>query len=1015
MDTDQHIQQLRDLDLGTGRRFITEHAADLPDRAAFGVALADEALKELYTPFLSLKLAELLIFFGDHVQHLPSHALGLKAKGDALVQVGHFQAAIDCLDQAGEEFLSLGDEGNWAKSRISWIVSSAGAGNIDNALQQAAQAREAFSCLGEYYWACVIDHNTAMIYDDIGKYEDAHRLYEQMLNTYSNITDQHEASLTRSIALAKMNQAIHVARFGDFERAYQLQKESRASFIRLNEISLVLYSEIHLADLNYIQGSFGSALRGYYQALDRLTLSGIDDPLLLAELKYSIANCLVKLHRTQEACRLANEAVELYRNTSESPNTGLALREYAHALLASGRSREALVALDEALAIFQQRGFDHYTSLMELQRAEFLLLMGFAAEAYHQAHITRKLLEDQHLESYVARANLVIVQALIMLARQLHETGERRNRLLRKAASLGKKALLQAQERNLQEEIYRSHHLLGNIFELQSLPDRSVREYTAAIAQIESILNDLAYDLSPAFLHATWTVYEDMIALCLKQSRHEQGFVYLEQARSMALRQYIHTPLELDRKNASSQKTAVSSQVRSATIMGTRQELKNWQEQYRYYGNVLAHVDPSVSAAIDRDIIEAEFKRCETKVSELFERLHVYQAETPLTSAKQNHVNRPVEIVSLTRLQQELLPGQLLLAYCFNKGNVVIFALMREKFLSFEIDDGVAQLERLFPFFHAHMQPEGWPDGRRPSQKGIRGLLKKLYDLLIAPVETILPPSGQLVIVPYGPLHEFPFHALYNGSQFLIEQYDINYLPASNLLTHFSSHRDGAAVSSMPARAPSFFGYSGNGYLQRCVEEATTLADMLGGRCFLEEAATIAHLIEQAPGCPIIHIATHGRVRLDAPNFSYVVLADGQLNAIDAFSLDLQNCELVTLSGCETGLSLIGGGDEQLGLGRAFLAAGARSLLISLWPVEDCAANQLMQIFYQRLLQGESKMQALRAAQCALLHSETSSYSHPYFWATFRLVGDGGPLPFSIPNSSITASHKKSMASAFLK
>ncbi len=103
---------------------------------------------------------------------------------------------------------------------------------------------------------------------------------------------------------------------------------------------------------------------------------------------------------------------------------------------------------------------------------------------------------------------------------------------------------------------------------------------------------------------------------------------------------------------------------------------------------------------------------------------------------------------------------------------------------------------------------------------------------------------------------------------------------------------------------------------------------------------------------------------------------------------------MVTLSGCETGLSLSGGGDEQLGLGRAFLAAGVSSLLMSLWPVEDNATNELMQCFYQHLLQGESKGEALRAAQCSLLHSTGTIYTHPYFWAAFRLVGDVGSLKY---------------------
>jgi CHAT domain-containing protein len=269
--------------------------------------------------------------------------------------------------------------------------------------------------------------------------------------------------------------------------------------------------------------------------------------------------------------------------------------------------------------------------------------------------------------------------------------------------------------------------------------------------------------------------------------------------------------------------------------------------------------------------------------------------------------------------------------------------------------------------------------------------------MLVKPVAELLPPSsGHITIVPYGPLFNLPFHALYDGSHFLVEHYRINYLPASTILMHLGtlqSERSKRSTRTRGATAlPLVLGYSGHGQLQRVRQEAQTVAALLDGRCYLESEATITRLIELAPGSPVIHIATHGHSRLDAPNFSYVRLADGQLNAIDAFRLDLQGCELVTLSGCETGLSMSGGGDEQLGLGRAFLAAGTTSLVMSLWPVEDNATNELMQLFYEGLLKGESKVEALRSAQCNLLRRTSSTYSHPYFWAAFRLVGDIGRL-----------------------
>ena len=353
--------------------------------------------------------------------------------------------------------------------------------------------------------------------------------------------------------------------------------------------------------------------------------------------------------------------------------------------------------------------------------------------------------------------------------------------------------------------------------------------------------------------------------------------------------------------------------------------------------------------------------------------------------------------VDITQLRQSLSPDQILLAYFLYKGRLVIFAATKEQLVTRELPNSVEQLERLLPLLHAHLDPKGWSDLQKPPEQVVLRLLNKLYNLLVAPVADLLPATpGHLTIVPYGPLHNLPFHALHNGSRYLIEGFQVSYLPASTILMHLdarnSEQDSGPTGREVSARPPLVFGYSENGHLQRVHDEAKTIASLLNGRCYLEGEATIARLIEQAPGSPIIHLATHGQSRLDAPNFSYVRLADGQLNAIDAFSLDLKACELVTLSGCETGLALSGGGDEQLGLGRAFLAAGAPSLVMSLWPVEDNATNELMQLFYHYLLKGESKAQALRAAQCSLLHRADSTYTHPYFWAAFRLVGGVGPL-----------------------
>ena len=962
--------------------------------------LADEALRVLYSPFLSLKIAELLIFYGEYVGHLSSHALGLKAKGDALVQIGHNQAAMEASNAAGEEFLQLEDKGNWARSRISWVLAAGWLGRVEDALKAGEQARNVFLQLDEPYWVCVIDNNIAMILGNMGQNEEAVRLYENMLAIYPTVTDQSETFIQRSIAIAQLNQGYLLPWLGKFEQAYHLSQQALASLNALGETDLAIRVETNLAELDYTQGYYGSALRRYYQARERLMQSDEDNALRLAMLKVSMANCLVKLHRMQEACLVSEEAVEEYRKVGMSQSIYNVLHQHAITLMASGKLKEALVVLDEAWDLFKNGGFEPFAYLAKLQQAEILLEMGSNTTAYDLAHSIKYYFDTQSLTACFVRASLVMVGALIAEAQTaLLEQKEQPGNGLEEAINLCKETMSQARQHNLQEEVYKSHYLMGRIFVLRNNLAKATRHYHIAIAQIERMLDNLVHDLSPSFLHTTWAVYEDMILLYLQQGQAEKAFSYLERARSITLRQHLHQ-VKLSPNNEQERNGLVSKEK-----LRTQMELKDWQEDHRRYSTLLAEIDTSVSPALDKAIIERELKQCETKINELFERMHLHQIEADREDHQTSSRKRmkteerllAVQEIDPARLKQQLAPDQLLLTYYLQGDKLIIFALTADGMVTYEKPEGAKELEYLLPLLHAHLQTGGWPEPQNPPQKTIRRLLNKLYTLLIAPVTSLLPPiSGHLTIVPYGPLHKVPFHALYDGSRFLIENFQVSYLPASSLLMHLgsaSSELDNQSVHMENAvKPPLVFGYSENGQLQRVYDEVKTVASLLGGTCYLEKDATIANLIHEASSAPIIHLATHGQSRLDAPNFSYVRLADGQLNAIDAFSLDLAGCELVTLSGCETGLALSSGGDEQLGLGRAFLVAGANSLIMSLWSVEDSATSELMKLFYQHLLNGESKVEALRAAQYHFLRQEGSMHSHPYFWAAFRLVGDVPPL-----------------------
>ncbi|GHO66505.1 hypothetical protein KSC_053970 [Ktedonobacter sp. SOSP1-52] len=996
MDLEPFLQRLQALDLDAGKRFLQEHSAELGEPAIFGPRLREASLKLLHAqPALALKLADLLIFYGQHTGHTASYAMGMTARGGVLANQGYNQAALKCLDEGGDVFQTLDDELNWARSRIVWIVSCAWLGDIEQALQVATRARETFMSLDEYYWACAIDINTAIICKYAGRYQQALKLYDRVLATYPLLKEFDESYLQRSIAIAEHNKATNLALIGAFEESSSLLRKSQQSFQDLGDIISVVSSEMNIAKNAFVQGYYGSALRHYYDARNIYIQHEIDNPQILARMLLQMSMCFLKLNRVSDAHNIGAQAVEVTEKLESRMERIDSLHGYATILIASGALQEALEPLGEAETISQ--GYDYLTVMTQLRRSETYNKQQIYGKAYKLAAQISAYYNAQGLIALLMQAQLAMVEAAIGLVQAGQAEAYQIN--LAQTQELCRQLVKSATHTNLQDIVYRSLHLLGRMALLQSDGQHANRFFLSAIGRIEHLLSDLVYDLSPTFLRTAWDVYEDMIGLQLQDGHYELAFHYLERARSIALRQYLQAAQGrsmLAQPGASEEDDARElddvRRAKGASLLQREYELSLWQKKYHEYSALLATRDEDLVASINREEVEATVKQCEAKIAELFEWLHLLRsdgAQTPSITGYRKRV-RTSSGLDVQQLQRALQPDQTLLTYYIFQGTLVIFVITAQSFSVCKQPGVIPQLEQYLLLLHAHLQPGGWSDALYPPQQIIRGLLKKLHRLLIAPVaEHLADTTKLLTIVPYGVLHQLPFHALYDGSRFLIEDFQINYLPASSLLLDLQNMRQ---LNEHEIYTALVMGCSGHSNLPSALEEARSIAELLHGACKLEEEATIEHLQTGTQGCPLIHLATHGHSRLDAPNFSSIVLTDGYLNAIDAFSLNLQGCELVTLSGCETGLALSGGGDEQLGLGRAFLAAGARSLVMSIWPVEDASTSFLMQTFYQHLLRGESKVEALRLAQQTMLKHAGARYSHPYFWAAFRLVGDVQPF-----------------------
>jgi Tfp pilus assembly protein PilF len=289
----------------------------------------------------------------------------------------------------------------------------------------------------------------------------------------------------------------------------------------------------------------------------------------------------------------------------------------------------------------------------------------------------------------------------------------------------------------------------------------------------------------------------------------------------------------------------------------------------------------------------------------------------------------------------------------------------------------------------------------KPGTAGRDEMLALFYRILIAPIADLLPasPDSPVVLVPQGPLFLLPFAALLDAAgHALIETHTLLVVPSIQTLGLLGRERGPAPAAALVAGNPTLVPLrldptSGEETqlppLPEAGREAEAVAALLGTQPLTGTSATKAAAIAAMPGAGVIHLATHGiaeDVRGEGLPGALALAPgagdDGLLTAADIMALRLR-AGLVVLSACNTGLGNVSG-DGVIGLSRAFLAAGARSVVVSLWYVPDQATADLMLAFYRALAHTHDKAVALRQAML----ETRARHPDPLAWAGFFLVGD---------------------------
>jgi len=294
-----------------------------------------------------------------------------------------------------------------------------------------------------------------------------------------------------------------------------------------------------------------------------------------------------------------------------------------------------------------------------------------------------------------------------------------------------------------------------------------------------------------------------------------------------------------------------------------------------------------------------------------------------------------------------------------------------------------------------------------------------LYKDLLGPAESRIDAARRLLLSPDGPLHTLPFAALVRKGRWLAEQKPIHSVLSATLYAEIRKSRHSAegTPATLAAFGDPLYPPLESGHLAAADPDVRTAVvrglsltplpstrDEVRGiaalfpeaRTFLGAEATEERAKSIGKGTRYLHFACHGLLDERLPLNSALALTmpehpedgrqNGLLQAWEIFDSVRIDAELVTLSSCDSALGEEMGGEGLIGLTRAFQYAGARSVVASLWSVEDSSTSELMKRFYGYLKQGRTKDEALRAAQADLIHSP--GLSHPYQWAAFQLSVD---------------------------
>ncbi len=846
-------------------------------------------------------------------------------------QFGEMETALKSYNQAYEIYNKLADE-----ERLEFIYVKAAdlhrkMGNFSDAIKFYTKAVLQDKRIGNPTRAGMNLGSMGLVYLDMGEYEKAIAYLRETENLSS------QAGNTRAALAAKLNIAFTYAALGNYSKAFGAFDSVLAAAIEMGNKDLESSANSNMGLLNYKLGNYPKALTYFIKSL------------------------------------------KLSEETGDLNAEGNALKNVGSSYFALGNYQKAIEYYDRAYELADKIGDSKTKVSCWMNLAAIFVNTGKFGKAIE---LNEKVIKAYKEKGAMADLNLALLNTGVAYMKQALKNNNEED--LKKAKAYMEEALIitgKTGDLNMRAQVFGN---LGIVFENMNERKKAIENLKNAIEIVEGFRSDIKIEEMQASLSGKYSIFYDLlIDLLIKEGNSSDALEYAERAKA---RSFLDS-------------------LGNRQILPRDENTKKLVEDSSKLSALMRSLNSSLPELSEKDTVDIQIKLRETRkaLGEIREKIQRISPEYASMVS--------VFPSTLKDIQNSLSPDEVLVEYYLGRFTAYAWVISTDGISCVTISENGEEINKMITSLREMIKSETGKSNEQSDQDRKNVVLSNAYSILFKPLEDKLKGKTHLVIVPHGKLHYLPFAALVDGEgKYLVEKYSFLMEPSASsmvLLRKRSNKRDVSLLGFALGNAdisknkptdsnapqveavPSEFrgGFSPlPGSKEELAEIEKTMKEKnIKTKIYIEDKFTVDTVEKLVNSAGIIHFATHGFLSgNDRGQFSGLVTANGFIYVMDIYNWRLDS-DLVVLSACETGMGKLTGGDEVVGLSRAFMQSGADNLLSTLWSVEDKTTRDLMTEFYKNMLSGQTKTDSLRNAQIKLMKEN----SDPGLWSPFVLSGKG--------------------------